>query len=387
MGAPPAPPAPSGVYLHFPFCAIRCTYCDFATVAGQDAKIDRYLDLLIREIESFQQDVPSEVDSIFLGGGTPSRMRPEQVARLLEAVSRRFDLKPGCETTIECNPESLDGDKVRGYHQAGVNRLSLGVQSLDDRILKSVGRAHDAAAALEAAAAARRAGIPQLSVDLIAGLPGERLARWDRTLEQVAGLEPDHVSVYLLETDKDTPLARSIRHGRTEVDDDDSLADAYEKTVATLEGAGYELYEISNFAREGRVSRHNVKYWTDVPYAGFGLGAHAYAAGARRANRRDLDGYMDDLDQGIDPLDWADAWDPGRRLEEALVLGLRLREGVDLGALGARYDVDLSRRYAGAWERALAAGILEAAGDRVRLSAEGRLRSNALFSELIGSEE
>ena len=204
-----------------------------------------------------------------------------------------------------------------------------------------------------------------------------------RTVERAASFGSDHVSVYLLETDKDTPLARSIRHGRVSIPDDDAQARAYERTVETLEGSGLELYEISNFARPGRQSQHNRKYWTDQAYGGFGLGAHAYFAGARRSNRRDLEGYLGTLAVGGDPLCWTDPWNPRRRLEEALVLGLRLAEGVDLDRLGERYDVDLKVRYASAWDRATEAGLLRWVGPRPVLTASGRLRSNELFAELI----
>jgi len=380
--APPAE-APAGIYLHFPFCAERCTYCDFATVAGRDDRVEDYLAALRREIASFQPEAPEDADTVYFGGGTPSRMTPEQVARLLDAVRARFRLRADAEVTIEANPESLDAEKLEGYARAGVTRLSVGVQSFDDAVLRRTGRAHDAARAEAAVRLARASGVGVVSVDLIAGLPGENLTAWGETVRRAADLRPDHVSVYLLETDKDTPLTRGMRAGRVAAPDDDALARAYEETAELLEARGLRLYEISNFAEAGRQSRHNRKYWTDAPYAAFGLGAHAYAAGARRGNRRDLDGYLASLAAGEDPVESRDAWDASRRLGEALVLGLRLREGVDLSRLGARYGADLLDLHAQAWERGEAAGILEREGSRVRLTAHGRLRSNELFAELL----
>jgi oxygen-independent coproporphyrinogen-3 oxidase len=191
------------------------------------------------------------------------------------------------------------------------------------------------------------------------------------------------VSVYLLESDKDTPLGRAIRGGRVQVATDDAMGELYDRTVACLDAAGFALYEISNFARDGRRSLHNLKYWSDAPYAGFGLGAHGYVSGVRRSNRRDLDGYLADLAAGVSPIDWSEPYDRDRRLEEALFLGLRLAEGVDLDVLGARYDADLARRYATAWERGTSAGLIAWEGSRVRLTAFGRVRSNELFAELI----
>lgn len=378
----PAEVAPAGVYVHVPFCAIRCSYCDFPTVAGQDARIPAYLDALEREIGSFQREADGPVDTVYLGGGTPSRLTVGQVGRLLQAVRARFPVASGAEVTLEGNPESLDEAGLAGFAEAGVTRFSVGVQSLDDGVLRRVGRAHDAAQAEKAVARARATG-RQVNADLIAGLPGEDLARWDETVARVASWGTDHVSVYLLETDKDTPLSRAVRSGRTQVADDDGLAGAYEGTVRVLEDAGLEAYEISNFARGQRHSRHNLKYWTDAPYAAFGLGAHGYAAGGRRANTRDLSTYLTTLADGRDPVEWWEPFQAERRLGEALMLGLRLRCGVDLDALAQRYGLDPRRLYKEAWERAQEAGLVVFEGTQVRLTPEGRLRSNELFVAFV----
>jgi len=382
-GAPPAA-APLGIYAHFPFCSVRCTYCDFPTVAGRDESIEVYLDALIAEIEAFQPDAVGAADTIFFGGGTPSRMSPEGAARVLDAIRLRFDVAEDAEITLEGNPESLTVEALSGFRRAGITRISVGVQSLDDAVLRRVGRAHDASGAKRAVARARAAGFQEVSLDLIAGLPGEDLARWPDTLRQAVALGPDHVSVYLLESDKDTPLGRALRGGRTHVAGDDAMAALYDETVSVLDEAGFPLYEISNFATAARRSRHNLKYWTDAPYAGFGLGAHGYVLGERRSNRRDLDGYLADVAAGASPVDWREPYDRDRRLEEALFLGLRVVEGIDLAALGARYDADLTARHAAAWERGAAAGLIAFSGSRVRLTPAGRVRSNELFAELIG---
>jgi oxygen-independent coproporphyrinogen-3 oxidase len=381
--APPDDRGPAGVYLHFPFCSIRCTYCDFPTVAGRDSRIEPYLDALEREVERGQPELPDVVDTVFLGGGTPSRMSPEQVARVLAGVRRRFEVTPGAEITLEGNPESLTPERLAGYRGAGVTRVSVGMQSLNDAVLRASGRAHDAGEAIAAVARAGEAGFAQINVDLIAGLPGEDLVRWGESVARAASGPASHLSVYLLETDKDTPLSRAVRAERTRLAPDEQVAGAYRQTVEVSGERGLEQYEISNFARPGGRSRHNLKYWTDRTYGGFGLGAHAYVAGRRRSNHRELDRYLRAVGAGEDPLDGEDAWDPGRRLAEALILGLRLVEGVDLAALGERYETDVERRFESAWERGAAAGILERRARRVRLTPSGRLRSNELFSELI----
>jgi oxygen-independent coproporphyrinogen-3 oxidase len=323
------------------------------------------------------------VDTLYIGGGTPSRMTPEQVERLLRVVRGRFALLPGAEVTLEANPEGLTGKRLAGYLEAGITRISVGVQSLDDQVLAACGRAHDAARVIEAVARARATGFESVNVDLIAGLPGEKLDRWEDTARRAAGLGADHVSVYLLESDKDTPLARRLRDGRLRAADDDALVEAYRRAVVALHEAGLAQYEVSNFALAGHQSRHNLKYWSDQPYGGFGLGAHAYLGGARRANRRDLDGYLADLAAGRDPRAWEDPWEPRRRLGEAVVLGLRRTAGIDLASLGERYEVDLRGLYARAWERAWDAGLIVWENTRVALTAAGRLRCNELFCELI----
>lgn len=376
-------PAPAGIYVHFPFCAIRCSYCDFPTVAGRDDRIDAYLGALDREIRGSRPHLPRAADTVFLGGGTPSRLTPDQLAGVLDALRSRFEIAGGAEITLEGNPESLTLDRLLAYRDLGVTRVSVGVQSLDDTVLGRVGRAHGAIEARRAVLDARRAGFPDVSLDLIAGLPGENLGRWPDTVRRCAEFGPDHVSVYLLETDKDTPLARAVRSGRAEVAGDDDQAEVYASTVDALEREGLLLYEISNFARAGRRSRHNLKYWTDAPYAGFGNGAHEYADGARRSNRRDLDGYVDDVLAGRDPVDEVDPFDPERRLQEALFLGLRVVEGVDLASLSRRYGIDPRRRWRDAFARAHDAGLTAVEGSRVRLTAAGRVRSNELFAEFL----
>jgi len=378
----PAPLAPAGVYVHVPFCAIRCGYCDFPTVAGQDARLPAYLEALEREIATFQREADGPVDTIYLGGGTPSRLTPAQVSRVLAAVRARFDVASGAEVTLVGNPESLGEAALDGFAEAGITRFSVGVRSLDDAVLRRVGRAHDAAEAETAVGRALATGC-QVNADLIAGLPGEDLDRWAETVARVAAWGTDHLSVYLLETDKDTPLSRALASGRAEVADDDRQAEAYRATVETLERAGLALYEISNFARAGRHARHNLKYWTDAPYAAFGVGAHGYAGGMRRANTRDLTGYLTALQEGRDPVQWTEPFDRERRLGEALMLGMRLSVGVDLEALRARYGLDPRVLYADAWERAQEAGLVVREGARARLTPEGRLRSNELFVAFV----
>jgi oxygen-independent coproporphyrinogen-3 oxidase len=390
---PPSPLTPSGIYVHIPVCSRRCSYCDFATVAGRDHMVEGYLAALRTEISLFQNDLPGPVDSVFIGGGTPSRLSGDRIRSILDALRSSFQLLPNAEVTKESNPEDLDPGTLADFLEAGVNRLTVGVQSLDPDVLRNAGRGHDGDQALQAVRSAVQAGFGQVGIDLIAGLPGEDPGNWIRTLERLAEPGPDHVSVYLLETDKNTPLTRAIRDGRVEEPGDDQQADAWERTVDTLAKHGFRQYEISNFGRitsqhpDGAVCRHNLKYWNDTPFAAFGLGAHRYIAGCRRANTRDLDQYVQCLEQGQDPSELVEAWDPVRRLEEALFMGLRLNAGVDLVALGGRYGLDLERMFSQVWENGEKAGLLDLRAGRVRLTRSGMLRSNQVFGAIVGHLE
>ena len=372
------------MYVHIPFCAVKCTYCDFPVAAGQDHRVERYLDALDREIGAYGPELDAPVDSIYLGGGTPSRLEPARIARVLAAVGARFQVDGDVEVTVEANPEDLDDARLAGWVEAGVDRLSIGIQSLDDDVLRRAGRVHDGREALAAVARARRHRFRSVSADLIGGLPGERMDRWTATVERVLEVEPDHVSFYLLEVDQSSALAKAVRAGRERVASDDDQAAAFESTRAVLEGAGFEAYELSNFARPGHRSRHNGKYWSDAWYAGFGLGAHGYARGARRSNLRGLTAYLRAVEDGRDPLAETDPWNAVRRLEEAMFLGLRRAEGVDPRELGARYRVDVGAAYREVWERHRRDGLVTVARDRIVLTARGRIRSNAVFRDIIG---
>jgi len=345
VGAPPPSPAPAGLYLHFPFCSSRCSYCDFPAVAGRSADIGAYLQALEFEIINFQKALPEQADSLYIGGGTPSLMSARQLSSLLRTVRKRFDLAPDAEITLECNPEQADEERLLAFAEAGVTRLTIGMQSFDDAVLSRAGRRHSAAEAIAAARLACRLEGLQVNADLILGLPGERLERWGERVAAAAAIGTDHLSIYMLETDKDTPLARAINSGQSAIADAERIGSAYLEMLELLEGHGLHQYEISNFAREGRQSRHNLKYWTDVWFGAFGLGAHAYLEGCRRSNHGNIDDYLAALEAGRDPLATLDPWDPGRRLEEAVIMGLRLKAGLDLEALGERYGSDIMTLY------------------------------------------
>ena len=322
------PVKPLGLYIHIPFCKSKCIYCDFYSLPRAEDRMDRYVSALCRQLaEIAQWTTAHTVDSVYLGGGTPSYLGEKRLRQILKTVKKHYRLSRDAEITLEANPDSAgDWRALRALRRAGVNRLSLGVQSADDGMLRTLGRPHTFAQAEEAAAAARRARIKSLSLDLIYGLPGQDLAGWRDTLERAAALEPDHLSCYGLKVEEGTPLWEM--RDSADLPGDDEQADMYLWAVERLGALGYEQYEISNFARPGFASRHNLKYWYLEEYAGFGPGAHSDLGDVRYAYIRDLDAYCLGVEAQGDILSENERIPPRERDVEYLMLGLRLAKGV-----------------------------------------------------------
>jgi oxygen-independent coproporphyrinogen-3 oxidase len=320
-------------------------------------------------------------DTVHCGGGTPSLLPPAAIGRAVAAIRGSFALRPDAEIALEVNPEDVDEARIDGWGSAGINRLSIGVQCLDDGLLKLMRRPHDARRALAAVVAARRSPVRSLGVDLILGLPGQTSAGALEGVARLIDLGVDHVSVYLLEVHERTLLGREIALGRRALMDDDALAALFEAAADRLVAGGFEHYEISNFARPGHRSRHNLKYWTDEEYLGFGPSAHSYAMGGRWSNPPRLDAYIAGRGAGLGRIEE----EPSRahRASEALIAGLRLADGVDLSALRARYGTDFEGPGRGIIEGLAGAGFLESCGDCLRLTRRGRLVSNEVLGQLI----
>ena len=316
-----------GLYLHIPFCKSKCTYCDFYSLPHSEEKMDAYTAALIRHLEEVAPRCARQtVDTVYFGGGTPSYLGEKRLTQLLKTVKKRYHVAPDAEITLEANPDSAgDWKTLRALRKAGFNRISLGVQAADDAMLRRIGRVHTWEQVLSAVAAARMAKLENLSLDLIYGLPGQTLADWQETLTAAAALEPNHLSCYGLKVEPGTPLWQQ-RQGAA-LPDDDAQADMYLWTVDYLAKQGYAQYEISNFARPGFESRHNLKYWRLEEYAGFGPGAHSDLGGVRFAYERDLDAYiagelrLSEMER-IPPLD---------RDLEYIMLSLRTVQGIDSG--------------------------------------------------------
>jgi oxygen-independent coproporphyrinogen III oxidase len=370
-----------GLYVHVPFCAKRCGYCSFNTAPLEDGAMARYLEALHREIEllgALPWARRVRLATVFVGGGTPSLLAPQEMAATLELIRARFTVTPDAEVTVECNPESVTRPKLEGYRAAGVNRLSLGVQSLDDSILPRLGRLHDARGARAAFEAARDAGCANVSVDLMYALPGLDLDGWTRAVTAVLDWQPDHLSAYGLTLDAGSLWGAA---GVAGLPPEQEQIDQYWGLVRVAAARGLEHYEISNYARPGFRSRHNQIYWRAAEYLAAGPGACGFVGRVRYANVKATPRYCQTLADGALPVASAEELSTRQRLAERLILGLRTADGVPATWLEARLDgAPALRRRIDAWR---AEELLVDVGERTRLTEAGFLLSDALFVDLL----
>jgi oxygen-independent coproporphyrinogen III oxidase len=371
-----------GLYVHVPFCTKRCPYCSFNTAPLEDAaEMRRYVAAARREIDVLRTAEWARglgIRTVFFGGGTPSLLAPDDMAAILETVRGRFVVEPDAEVTVECNPESVSRDKLAAYRAAGVNRISLGVQSLDDGLLPQLGRLHDAGGARRAFEAAREAGHDNVSVDLMYGLPHLDEATWTRTIEGVLGWEPEHLSAYGLTLDAGSVWAAT---GVPDLPAEGAVVAQYWGLARAAAARGLEHYEISNYARPGRRACHNLVYWHADEYLAVGPGACGFVGDVRYGNVKPVARYCARLEDGALPIDTSERLTPRQRLAERLMLGLRLADGVPRAWLDERVagDAPLARKIA-TWSQA---GVLVERGERVALTEAGFLVSDALFVELL----
>jgi len=374
-------PGRAGIYIHIPFCRIRCSYCTFVIHPWRQDLVERYRDAVVAEIESSSSS--GAVDTIYFGGGTPSLVPVAHLEAMLAACRSAFEIEPGCEITVEANPGSISSAAAQQYRELGVNRISLGAQSFDQGELDGVGRDHTAADVERTVELLRAGGIANCNLDLIPGLPGQSDESWRTSLQRACRLAPAHLSLYMLELDARAPLFHAASSGRTVLPDDDCVAERYVDALETLRQHGYDQYEISNFARPGFESRHNLKYWLRAPVLGFGVGSHSFDGSARYANVSDLRRYLDALESGQSPVEWRRPIDAGEGIEEALFLGLRLRRGIDWGALRGVCQPERRDRYDAALEELRGQGLLEGEEAALRLTQRGMLLSNEVFQAFI----
>jgi len=376
-----------GLYLHIPFCSAICNYCNFNRGLFDAALKVRYVDALVTEIES-ERLRPERVaslcaDTIYFGGGTPSLLEPEEVARIIQVCRSSFDVTADAEVTLEANPETVTVDRLKGFRDAGVNRLSFGVQSFRDEELKRLSRLHGAARARDAYREARIAGFVNVSLDLMMWLPAQPVADWLTSVDEAIALGPEHLSLYLLEVYPNAPLKDEMARARWSQAPDDDAAVMYLEAMDRLERAGYQQYEISNVARPGRHSRHNLKYWTDGEWLGFGCGAHSTSGGARWKNVAGTDDYVGRIDRGQPPAIERHQLSAAERVGDALFMGLRLVVGLEETAFADRYGVDVWSRYGPDLEPFLENGVLRRQGGRIFLTRRGMLVANEVMSVFV----
>lgn len=392
-----------GIYIAVPFCRSKCTYCNFASGVYSAGEHGRYVDRLIEDLTGAGAwashtgvDLPRTVDTVYLGGGTPTLLAPELIRRLFGVLRTVFDVDSGAEITVECAPGQLPDATLDALATDGVNRVSLGVQSFIDREARETGRLHNRAVVIEDLRRLRAAGIDNLNVDLIAGLPGQTFASWEESLDVLIESGVPHASIYMLEVDEDSRLGREMLSGGARyhaglVPTDDAIARMYEAAIERLESAGLVQYEISNFGREGFASRHNLRYWKRRPYLGVGLDASSalalHAAGVRRGfvlrakSTDDLKAFLNGGDEKETAL-----LSPDRQHEEAWFLGLRLNAGVEIVDLVEEFGPDTVRPALDVATRLEADGLLVSDGTKIRLTGRGRLLSNDVFQEFLGLE-
>ena len=380
-----------GLYVHIPFCLSKCAYCDFASVplesAGGLETARRYLDALKVELDlraASGEFLDAQVDTVYVGGGTPTVLPAEWLADLLARIGQRFALVEGAEVTVEANPGTASAEKVGALLAAGVNRISLGIQSFSDPTLRTLGRLHTAAQAEEAIAAARAAGCVNLSLDLIYAVPGQSLAEWEAALARAVAASPEHISAYGLSVETGTPLAEAIGEGGVAAPDEDEYARMYEAARRGLPQAGYRHYEISNFAREGLECRHNRRYWADDEYLGLGASAHSYRGGIRWNNLGDPGVYMVWLERGVLPVARAERLSAEERVGEMLMLGLRRAEGVAESEVEARCGLAPRAVFGREIEELCDRGLLIAADGALRIPPERWLVSNEALAQFVG---
>ncbi len=380
------PSEPVGIYIHIPFCRSICPFCNFATAPRQQESEADYLRALKREIVGYRppgargRKETLRVDSIYFGGGTPSVLSSEQIREILEAVHWRFEVAADPEVSLELDPGTADRDTLAGYVAVGVNRLSVGGQSFNDKVLKRIGRQHDADEIRKTFRAARAAGLTNINLDLMVGLPGEIP---EKDFEGLDDLRPEHASVYILELASDVPMAKEESRGHLELPSDENTLDSYCRARDGLGSLGLEHYEISNFAQPGFESRHNLKYWTDRPYLGFGASAHSYLGGSRFWNVRSHARYVEKMDDLGSAVETRDRFNAGRRAAEHLFTGLRRAQGVSLREVKKRYGVSVMETYGEKLQPYVDLGLLHVTDEVLKLTERGFLVSNEVFEVFL----
>ena len=372
-----------GLYIHVPFCAAICNYCNFNRGLFDAAVKTRYVAAVLEEIRRTGDGSPA--DTVFLGGGTPSLLEPAEVEAMLDTCRQSFALAPDAEITLEANPETVTPERLAGFRRAGINRLSFGVQSFRDDELKRLSRLHSASRAREAFGMARESGFDNISLDLMMWLPQQSVTDWLASVDGLIEVGPDHASLYLLEIYPNAPLRDAMARSRWSLAPDDDAAEMYLEAMGRLDEAGYTQYEISNVARPGRQSRHNLKYWTDGTWLGFGPGAHSTRGGVRWRNVSATEEYISTVESGGQLAAERRILSRQDALEEALFTRLRLSAGIDLELVNLHYGVDVWRQFGEELQPFVDGGLLIYDGGALRLTRAGMLLAHEVMTVFISS--
>ena len=376
----------AGIYIHIPFCLRKCSYCDFYSIPVPEKDLlESYTNCLIQELKT---QAPNWRDrkfsTIYLGGGTPSLLAPTQIGRILAEVFGSYDMLSEPEISMEANPATLSLQALKELKQAGINRLSLGVQSFQDDELQLLGRIHGVQEIWETVAGLERAGFTNYNIDLIYGIPGQSLQSWIKNLGMAVKCHPQHISAYLLQLDPSTPLAKRIKQGTLPEADEDLEASMYYSSIDYLHSEGYQHYEISNFSQPNYACRHNLIYWQAHEYLGLGAGAVSYKDGQRIINQADFKAYLDDInrDQGC-AVEILETMSPREKFLDAIILGLRLTAGISSAEILDRFGIDFKREYHAIIEKLVGQGLLDVKEDRIALTRQGYFLSNQVLCQFV----
>lgn len=368
-----------GIYIHIPFCVHKCNYCDFNSYAGMEDMFDAYFDALIREIRTFSRTRRLNADTVYLGGGTPSCVDTKYIAAVLDEIFSSFNIMKESEISMECNPGTVTGSGLSALRGAGINRLSIGLQSTDDKMLAALGRIHSLRDFEDCFSAARGAGFDNISADLMYGLPNQTAEHWRRTLERAAAFGAEHLSCYSLKIEEGTPFYSM----GVAVPDDDTVADMYAECVEFLGKCGYARYEISNFAKSGFESRHNLKYWRCDDFIGFGAGAYSCINGSRFSNIRNVDGYIRSVNSKGNAVENTSALEKSDRMSEFVFLGLRCEKGIDVREFARRFGCDIFDVYREPLEKYIRLGFIIHDDPALRLSHDAFFVSNTILADFV----
>lgn len=372
-----------GIYVHIPFCKVKCSYCAFVSQVCDSSVQQHYVAALCREISAVGGDFSVPVDTVFFGGGTPSVLAAADLAAVLQAVRRSFRVTVDAEVSLEANPGTIGPESLHQLRRSGFNRLSLGIQSLDDTVLEAIGRIHRAEEAVAAVRQARGAGFGNIGVDLMYGLPRQDPASWRETLERTVALQPDHISAYGLKLEDGTPLKASVEEGRTTLPPEEQEEEMYDFLNRFLPEHGYYRYEISNFAKAGHECRHNMKYWRYRPYRGFGAAAHSFDGRSRFSNTEDIAAYVRLAEAGQSPEAFRETPDLPTAMAEYVFLALRTSQGLSPADFSRRFGDEFPQRFLSTARRLAAEGLMQESADGWRLTDRGFKLSNPVFAEFL----